>query len=180
MIHRLYTQEDNARLNALMDTVANNSALMDSVTATLEGTEKAQDISEPSKDGFTALISKPALLVSFTHKGNQGVKWNVDKSLLAPSVATQMSGKSFAEAYLAQLNKILYHTNEEPPMQALFDLMHLHNLTKTSKVVKVKSARYVQRLPLICSTLTEYFNTNRHVISSISTMVANQLTESTS
>lgn len=174
MTHRLYTQEDNARLNTMMETLANNAALMDKVTATLEGTDKPQDA---SNDEFTQLISKPALLVTFVYTRNQGVKWNVDKSLLSPSVATQMSGKNFHLVYLAQLNKILYHTNEEPQMDALFDLMHLHDLTKTSKVIKVKSARYVRRLPMICSVLTEFFNTNRHVISSISTMVANQLTE---
>ena len=177
MTSPLYSKEDNQQLDKDMTQLVNTQALIKSTETPPEET-----LATPIPEGLPTNIhqilnhinSSRKNVQYFTHTKGK-VKFDIDKTILEPSVATALSGKNFEKAYNKQLNAIVYTNDEELNVLSLMQLVSLYQIIEKGLYpINLVSAKHKRKIIPIIVALNAFFNTNHQVISGIYNMMSTQ------
>lgn len=173
----LYTKEDNKELNSNIVVAANTQALINS-TEQLPDATVSTSIPEGLPTNIHQVLEQLNAsrmnLKYFTHTKGK-VKFDIDKTILEPSITTSLAGKKFDEAYKKQLNSIVYTSEEELNVMSLSQLVSVYQIIdKGFYPINITSAKHKRKIIPIIVALNEFFNKNQQVISGIYRMMSAQ------
>lgn len=177
MTSPLYTKEDNQQLDKDMSQLVSTQTLIQSTE-----TPPDESLSTSVPEGLPTNIHQILQHINSSRKNTQyfthtkgKVKFDIDKTILEPSVATVLSGKNFEKAYVRQLNSIVYTNDEELNIVSLTQLVSLYEIIEKGLYpINLVSAKHKRKIVPIIVALNAFFNTNNQVISGIYRMMSSQ------
>lgn len=114
------------------------------------------------------IISKKDKVYFVQNKGK--VKFNINNTIFFPSNSTLLLMLNFTNAYLKQLESVLYNSREDIDTTGILEILMLYKYINKGKYpINIIVPGYIKLSSKICYTLNKFFNRNLSVINSIYT-----------